>query len=123
MDASKINWRVVGAVLMAVGYVAYKNKGLKGIGKAAAKHGTVAAVLGIVAYFGLEYVLNRVKALPPGDDRLQPGEEWYAGPESLPPEQQQGQQPSIDGYATPPQQLRTGIKGPGGMEATQPLGC
>jgi len=115
MDPSKINWKVVGTVLAALGYVAYRNKGFKGFGRAIAKHGTVAAVLAIVAYFGLDYVMNRVQApaLPPDAGEPAPP------PEQLPPQTQ----PSVDGYATPPARLRTGIRGPGGLEATRPLGC
>lgn len=60
-DPKNINWKVVAAVLAALGYVAYRNKGFKNIQKALMKNGTVAAVLAVVVYFGYDFVMDMVK--------------------------------------------------------------
>lgn len=61
LDPKNINWKIVGAILLAVGYVVARNKGIKHLPKALAKHGAIAAVLAIVGYFGIDFVLKQVK--------------------------------------------------------------
>lgn len=110
MDPSKINWRLVGAVLAALGYVAYRNRGLKHFGKALEKNALIGAVLGIVAYFGLGVVLQRVQAsVPSGAD--------------LPP---QGQAPALNGYydqGMPVQSQGQMYHAPGPDPDSELLGC
>lgn len=115
MDPKTINWKVVAAVLIALGYVAYRNKGFKHLAKALSKHGTVGAVLGIVAYFGWDYVFKRVQQEVPSvaDDELPP---------------QMGPQQSLSGYGSIeehglPNHMQGHVTGPGGYAASPALGC
>ena len=108
-DTKNINWALVGAVLAALGYLAYKSGGLNmRMFSKLSKNGTVAAVLAIVAYFGIDYVMNRVavEPLPQG-----PG----LSPDSLPPAR-------VDGYVEPRGQ-QSGVMGPGGHLMSPALGC
>lgn len=114
MDPKTINWKLVTAVLIALGYVAYRNKGFKNIMKAVSKHGTVAAVLGIVAYFGWDFVMKKVdkEIAQPVADELPPQE---AGP-------------ALSGYGSIEEQgipahMQGQVTGPGGHAAMPSLGC
>lgn len=120
MDPKNINWKLVTAVLIGLGYVAYRNKGLKNIMKAVSKHGTVAAVLAVVAYFGWDFVMNRVqKELP------QPSEEEERMAAEM---ASQGPDQSLSGYGSieeqgMPSHMQGRVMGPGGYAAMPSLGC
>lgn len=114
MDASRINWKLVGAVLAALGYVAWRNGGLKKYGRALEKNAVVAGVLGIVAYFGMGFVLGQVKAA--AGVQQQP---------DLPPDQAAQ---SLNGYydngrPVQPQQPQQVYQSPGPDPNSDLLGC
>jgi predicted RNA binding protein YcfA (HicA-like mRNA interferase family) len=60
MDLKNMNWKLIAAVLAALGYVAYRNKGFSHLQSAATKHGTIAAVVAVVTYLGYDTVMSMV---------------------------------------------------------------
>lgn len=117
MDPKNINWRLVGAVLAGLGYIAWRNKGFGKFGRALEKNAVIAGVLAVVAYFGLGFVLGQVKAVQ------MPGGAAPAGDLDMPPETGQ-----LSGYMPQqqmqqPHQMGQVARGPGGMELTEPFGC
>lgn len=119
MDPKNWNWKLIGAGVAVIAYLAWKGGGLnyRQLERAMSKNIAVSAAIAAIAYFGLGFVLNRAQPVP------MPGGSAPAGDLDMPPEAGQ-----LSGYMPQqqmqqPHQMGQVARGPGGMELTEPFGC